>query len=185
MVSEFEVPAVQDAPEGVAWLRASVARFSRGAVHERRRALATAELAKIEPADLRRLAEQRRSGPVEVLAEALGLPENLAEDVELVAAEYQPHIEITAEGDAAVERLIAKCGARDEHTANRIGLLVQACMATKALIAGIDPPVPTTRRQAPDGTLHVIDLTDHPFGFDAHACPGEKHALALAAGLGR
>ena len=44
----YDVPGVPDAPAGVAWLRASVPRFSTGATHERRRALAVAELAKLD-----------------------------------------------------------------------------------------------------------------------------------------
>jgi hypothetical protein len=179
---EFTVPPVPDAETGVAWLRASVVRFSSGAVHERRRALVEAELDKIDPEALRK---ERKSGPVEVLAEAMGLPSTVAADVETVAKSYQPHTVITVEADAAVERLVKVCGARDEVTANRIGLLVQACAATAALIAGNDPPVPVTRRIAPDGSLVEVDLSEYPFGLGAHACPGRAHALALAAGLGR
>jgi hypothetical protein len=182
---EFIVPPAPDAETGVAWLRASVARFSSGAVHERRRALVEAELARIDPEALGTLASVRKSGPVEVLAEALGLPSTAVADVETVAQSYQPHTVITVEADAAAERLITVCGARDEVTANLIGLLVQAGAATAALIAGTDPPVPVTRRLAPDGSLVQVDLADHPFGLGVHACPGRAHALALAAGLGR
>lgn len=49
----YTVPSVPDAqPGGVAWLRASVVRFSEGGAHERRRALAVAELARIDPRTL-------------------------------------------------------------------------------------------------------------------------------------
>ncbi|HEX5401208.1 MAG TPA: hypothetical protein VFX16_02775 [Pseudonocardiaceae bacterium] len=41
----YTVPVVPDATTGVAWLRASVARFSEGATHDRRRALAQADIA--------------------------------------------------------------------------------------------------------------------------------------------
>ncbi len=181
---EYTVPPVPDAVDGVAWLRASVARFSEGAAHRRRRALVEADLAAVDPEALRELASRRRSSPVAVLAEALGLPV-AAEDVELVARSYQPHTAITDEADRALARLVAVCGGHDEVTANRIGLLVQACAATAALVAGVHPPVPVTRRIAPDGTVVEIDLTDHPFGLGAHACPGERHALAIAGGLTR
>jgi hypothetical protein len=181
---EYTVPPVPDAAGGVAWLRTSVARFSTGPAHERRRALAVAELAAVEPSDLRELARLRRSSPVAVLAEALGLPVAAA-DVELVAGSYQPHTVITDEADEALARLVGACGGYDEATANRIGLLVQACVATANLVAGVHPPVATTRRVGPDGTVVEIDLTDHPFGLGVHACPGERHALAIAEGLVR
>jgi hypothetical protein len=61
-------------PGGVASLRASVARFSSGATHQRRRALMVAELATVYPDALRARASECAGGPVEVLSEALGLP---------------------------------------------------------------------------------------------------------------
>lgn len=178
------VPSVPDAADGVAWLRASVVRFSEGAAHARRRALVEAELAGIDPEALRESASRGRGTAVDVLAEALGLPVDAA-DVEVVARCYQPHEVITDEADEALARLVAACGGYDEVTANRIGLLVQACAATAALVAGVHPPVPTTRRVTPDGAVVEVDLTDHPFGLGAHACPGERHALAIAEGLTR
>jgi hypothetical protein len=184
----YTVPSPPYAAGGVAWLRASVARFSNDAVHERRRALAVAELAAIDPAELRALALRRGSGPVEVLAEALGLPPAVAEDIALVAKSYQPHTTITPAADQAVDRLVRLIGTTDESTANRIALLVQACDATTALVANTlagrtGPPVPSTRRIAPDGTTVEIDLSETPFGAGPHACPGRLHALALAEGL--
>ncbi|GCE02474.1 hypothetical protein [Embleya hyalina] len=185
------VPAAP--PAGVAWLRAGVARFSDGAVHRRRRALVVADLDRIDPRRLRESAARDGRGPVEVLAEALGLPGELAAsiaaDVAVVATAYQPHTAITAEADRAVVRLVRVCGGvADEATANRIGLLVQACDATKALVAHLasgrtDPPVPRTRRVAPDGTTVEIDLTEAPFGLGPHACPAHTHAHSLASGL--
>ncbi|MEU2670749.1 hypothetical protein ABZ622_18100 [Streptomyces sp. NPDC007164] len=190
---EFLVPPVPDhdgsSPDGVAWLRSCVARFSSGADHRRRRALAVAELAPIAPESLRLRAAERGDGPVEVLTEALGLSADVADDVAVVAKSYQPHTAITEEADRAVARLVEACGGvADEATANRIGLLVQACDATKALVANTvagrtGPPVPLTRRVAPDGTLVEVSLTQVPFGIGPHACPGRAHALALAAGL--
>lgn len=184
----YLVPSPPYSPGGVAWLRASVARFSNGATHERRRALAVTELAAIDPEALRALALRRGTGPVEVLAEALGLPATVADDIAVIAKSYQPHTTITPSADQAVDRLVQILGTADESAANRIALLVQACDATTALVTNIltgrtDPPVPKTRRIAPDGATVEIDLTDSPFGAGPHACPGRLHALALADGL--
>jgi len=184
----YRVPSTPYAADGIGWLRASVARFSNGSTHERRRALAVAELASIDPDELRALALRRSTGPVEVLAEALGLPVSVAGDIAVIAKSYQPHTTITPAADEAVDRLVQTLGDYDEKTANRIALLVQACDATAALVANTlagrtDPPVPKTRRIAPDGTSVEIDLTDQPFGAGPHACPGRLHALALADGL--
>lgn len=174
----YSVPAVPAADRGVAWLRAHVVRFSEGEAHARRRELVAAQLAAVD------LDALRRSGtPVATLAHALGLPRTVAADVALVTRSYHPHTEITAAADAAVARLVAHCGGRwDEATANRIGLLVQAGAATDAAIAGADPPVPVTRRVAPDGTPVEVSLAGAPFGAGRHACPGRAHAAALVEG---
>ncbi len=172
------VPAVPAADRGVAWLRSRVARFSEGADHRRRRALAEAQLAAVD------LDALRRPGPaVPKLARELGLPRTVEPDVAVIARSYHPHTAITAEADAAVARLIEACGGCwDEATASRIGLLVQACGATRAAIAGADPPVPTTRRATPDGDLVEVDLTAAPFGAGRHACPAQAAAAALLEG---
>ncbi|PSL58538.1 2-methylisocitrate lyase-like PEP mutase family enzyme [Saccharothrix carnea] len=176
--SSYVVPPVPPASAGVAWLRAGVARFSEGADHVRRRASVERVLAGVDPASLRRAGE-----PVAVLAEALGLPRSVAPDVAVVASCYQPHVPVTAEADAAVARLVAVCGGVwDEETANLIGVLVQAGAATRAMIAGQEPPVPVTRRVAPGGSVVEVDLRDAWFGAGRHACPGQAHALALAEG---
>ena len=76
-----------------------------------------------------------------------------------------------------------ECGGTwDEATGNRIGVLVQACDATANLIAGTSPPVPATRRIAPDGAEILVDLTDHPFGAGRHERPGRRHALGPRGG---
>ncbi|WP_447009428.1 isocitrate lyase/PEP mutase family protein [Saccharothrix hoggarensis] len=174
----YVVPPVPAAGSGVAWLRATVARFSEGADHVRRRALAEHVLPTVDVAALR-----RPGTPVAVLAEALGLPRSVAPDVRLVAGCYQPHVTVTPEADAAVARLVEACGGTwDEETANRIGLLVQACDATVALVADVEPPVPVTRRVAPDGRVVEVDLGDAWFGAGRHECPGRAHALALVEG---
>jgi cytochrome P450 len=145
----FIVPPVPqvESPVGIAWLRSHVGRFSSGAEHERRRALAVAEIDRLEPDELRRDARQRaaaavrdgeplRHVPVETLAAALGLPAGLAADVATAASAYQPHVEADVDAaDSAVARLVEACGGiADEVTAARIGLLVQACDATAGLV---------------------------------------------------
>lgn len=145
----FIVPPVPrvESPVGIAWLRSHVGRFSSGPEHERRRALAVAEIERLEPGDLRRDARERAAAalgagrslsdvPVEALAAALGLPAALAADVETAARAYQPHVEAdAASADRAVACLVEACGgSADERTAARIGLLVQACHATAGLV---------------------------------------------------
>ncbi|MDT7803117.1 MAG: hypothetical protein QOI78_6550 [Actinomycetota bacterium] len=139
-------------PGGVAWLRASVARFSNGSDHVRRRGFALELLAEVDPQSLRDKAFARtqrimadvedvdvmaviaRPVPVGVLAEALGLPDVSAE-VALVAAAYHPHVTPSDAAEASMGRLIEACGGKsDEVAAARIGLLVQACDATAGLI---------------------------------------------------
>lgn len=174
----YPVPAVPDATSGVAWLRANVVRFSEGETHTRRRAIVEAQLRDVD-VDLLRVGD---GTPVAKLAAVLGLPTAVAADVAVIAPCYQPHIRATAEADRAVARLITACGGvADEVTANRIGILVQAHAATAALLEGRNPPVPTTRRVAPSGEVVEVDLTGRPFGEGRHACPGRRHAMALAA----
>jgi cytochrome P450 len=187
----FIVPPAPDggSPGGIAWLRASVSRFSNGADHRRRRALAGAALAGVSAARLRRRAFDRTSGvlreapvdlmarvarvvPVEVLAEALGIPAVPTAAVTEVARAYHPQVAADADADRAVARLVDACGGvADETTAARIGLLVQACDATAGLVGNAavamlrgelggpveqilaetlrhDPPVRGTRRLA-------------------------------------
>ncbi|MEV7526318.1 isocitrate lyase/phosphoenolpyruvate mutase family protein [Streptomyces sp. NPDC091371] len=177
-----DLPTVDGGPGGtsVAWLRATVARFSSGEPHRRRRALVEAELAGIEPAALRRAAAGQPEGETRVrvvrtLAEALGMPEPgaVAEAVIVVAGAYfgGTDAEAGADADNSVAWLVAQLvpGRADEAAleaaANRIGLLVQACAATAALVeasSGGDvplarvlrevPPVRTTRRIAARAT---------------------------------
>jgi cytochrome P450 len=178
-------PPADGPPVGIGWLRAHVARFSTGTVHRRRRALATAELDRMDPPSLGHragaLAAHHPSAavPVVVLAEALGVTASVAADVATVAGGYHPGTGTGADIDAAVGRLVeAFGGTPDEATAARIGLLVQACTATAGLIANArrhrgcgapveavltetlrhDPPVPMTTRVAADGTLLHLDL---------------------------
>lgn len=174
------------------WLRATVARFSSGADHARRRALVEAELAGMDPVALREQAKV--DDPVAVLAAALGIKDTAAavSAVRLVADAYQGVYDTPP--DAAVAALVAMLPDADpELAANRIGILVQACDATAALIAGVDPPVRSTRRQAlvdvtigditiPAGTVLTVDISSRPFGGGPRPCPGRSLALTLAAG---
>jgi hypothetical protein len=106
----YVVPPAVPAETGVAWLRSHVARFSEGADHDRRRALAVAELDKIDPEDLRTAAGDN---PTAILAAALGLPADVlpgvVSDVAAVARVYLLG-EVDPEADAAVERLVAAVG---------------------------------------------------------------------------
>jgi len=151
----YRMPAVDTAAtNGIAWLRAAVARFCDGAPHARRRALATDLLDTIDPDELHVRARDRtrtiladEDGPVEVmsavarpvpvgvLSAALGVGSDLTPAVAAAASSYQPHATADTAADAAVAELVTAFGATaDEPTAARIGLLVQACDATAGLI---------------------------------------------------
>jgi 2-methylisocitrate lyase-like PEP mutase family enzyme len=195
-------PAPPTDPVGTfAWLRASVARFSSGEAHTRRRRIVEDLLATVDPAALRARIGRRPVGPdferrarVAVLAEALGARDDVTDAVLTVAQGYLTG-EAPPGADDAVA-LLARQWGTDEVAANRIGLLVQTCEATAALIRSSadrqisqtlaeDPPVRATRRVAAGGSIVTADLTGHPFGAGPHACPGRDHALALAEGAVR
>jgi len=199
----FMVPPVPPASAGVAWLRATVARFSSGTEHERRRALVVALLDAIPLESVR---ASSREHPVEILRREVGADEPVIDLVRDVAQAYQPGTGDESRADVAVDRLVAVFGGVfDEPTAARIGLLVQACEATAVLIERArrrpldevlseNPPVPATKRQALAATVvgHVtIDAgevvrvclaDDLVFGAGSHRCPGRAHALALVDG---
>ncbi|MGW5723900.1 hypothetical protein ACWEVP_47580 [Amycolatopsis sp. NPDC003865] len=200
-------PVPVDVPPGsVAWLRASVSRFSNGPDHARRRGLAVSALAGVDPEVLRRKASEAAGDDfrlivVGVLAGELGLPV-VASDVVAVAAVYHPHVTPSAAAEAALGRLVAACGGTTELVAARICLLIQACEATAALISRAvplvragkppeeavaevlrgDPPVPHTRRRA-HGEDVLVPLAGTPFGAGPRECPGPAHAIALATGV--
>ena len=167
--------------------RRATARFSTGPAHAARRAGVDAVLARLDPADLRERAATTGDAVAALLA-GLGLAGELTGWVPRIAAVYQ--------GGAADDEVAA---ALELVTVEELTVLVQACAATAALArAAVDlpgtpeeavaaaldpPPVPATRRVLPDGSVVSVDLTGTPFGAGPHRCPGEPHALALAAGL--
>ncbi len=172
----------------IAWLRATVSRFSNGEAHARRRALVEARIAALDGQRLRELAAAG-TPPLRVLATESGVAEadadRVVEAVATVAAAYHPGTSAPG-ADAAVATLAELLPpAAEEELAQHIALLVQASTATATLIArGGDltlPPVPTTRRLTPDG-LVVLDLTGLPFGAGPRRCPGEAVARALVEG---
>ena len=174
----FTVPAVPEAATGVGWIRSMVPRFCEGEVHARRRALAERVIAGIG-------CPPRSSSPTAALLDAMGLAPGLEPDVAAVALAYQPGAPVPPEADAAADRLVAACGGRTEESAARACVLVQAHAATLALIARLQagdgaPPVPATRRIAPDGHEVLVGLAAAPFGAGRHACPGQALALYLA-----
>jgi hypothetical protein len=199
----FVVPRVPAASAGVAWLRATVGRFSTGDAHERRRALSIAILDAIAPESLRNCGQMH---PVSVLAREMDVEEPVVDLVRDVAQAYQPGTGDESRADAAVARLVAVFGGVfDEPTAARIGVLVQACEPTVALIERArhrpvedvlrdDPPVPATKRQAHIRTTvgevtveagEVVQVRlagELAFGSGPRSCPGRAHALALVEG---
>ena len=199
----FVVPLVPFAPAGVAWLRATVGRFSTGETHRRRRALSVAILDAI-------LLESLRVGgqvhPVTLLARAIGIDEPVVDLVQDIAQAYQPGTGDDTLADAAVDYLVAVVGGGyGEPTAARIGVMVQACEATAVLIERVrhrpvnevlrdQPPVPAIKRQAlvtttignvtiEAGEVVQVRLAgDLAFGAGPRRCPGREHALALVEG---
>jgi cytochrome P450 len=199
----FVVPPVVAACAGVAWLRASVGRFSSGEAHERRRALSIAVLDTIPLKSIRAAGPMH---PVAVLAGAIGVDAPVVDLVRDVAQAYLPGTGDESRAETAVARLVSLFGgAFDEPTAARIGVLVQACEATTVLIERArhrpvhdvlrdDPPVTATKRQALVATTvgsvrieagEVVQVRlagDLAFGAGPRRCPGRAHALALVEG---
>lgn len=222
----------------MAWLRAAVARFSHGEVHARRRAYVEAELARIDVDGLRRLAagtfgeehdngvddaegregadggegaeRDDRARVLRALAAAMGLPRldnSAVAALRTVADNYFGGDDPAA--DDAVKLLLPVMDTEDpEQAANRLGILIQSCDATAALIAAaVDgsgdvhaallsrPPVQVMRRVAiaatkvgtveiPEGEPVFLEVgpLGLAFGSGPRACPGRALALALAEG---
>ena len=104
----YSVPVASAAASGVGWLRGSVARFSEGVAHRRRRALVVDVLDR-----LRLVADHAprrgRCWPPSRLSV------DLEADVAIVAAAYQPHFPQTPKADLAADRLVAACGGRTKR----------------------------------------------------------------------
>jgi cytochrome P450 len=199
----FVVPPVTAGCAGIAWLRATVGRFSTGDAHERRRALSVAVLDAIPVESLRARGPEH---PVAVLARAMGVDAPIVDLVRDVAQAYLPGTGDESRADVAVAGLVALFGgAFDEPTAARIGVLVQACEPTATLIERArhhpvddvlrdDPPVLATKRQALVATTvggvtvdagEVVQVRlggDLAFGAGPRRCPGRAHAVALVEG---
>ena len=174
---EYRVPPGPVGDRGVAALRALVVRFCDGDAHDRRRDTTEAVIDEIADAPF-------VDTPTRSLLTALGLPVELEDDVALVAAAYQPHAPQSTESDAAADRLLIACGGRDERSAARVCVLVQAHAGATSwlglLRTGSDAaPVPVTRRIGPEGVEVEVVLDDAWFGRGAHQCPGEELARRL------
>ncbi|MCG5466417.1 cytochrome P450 [Micromonospora sp. MED01] len=187
----FQVPAVDPGPPGtLAWLRATVSRFSPQRQHADRRAVAVGALAPLAPDDLRldaaRLAgavldragdrvdvmrELARPVPLLALADRLGFADPVAAGtaVAVVAAAYHPGVDpaSTARADRAVTALLALAPqGPPEVRANLIGLLVQACDATAGLIgAAAQHLLPPAGPRAP-ATARTADLLGEVLRLD-------------------
>ncbi|RAO39565.1 putative cytochrome P450 140 [Micromonospora saelicesensis] len=179
----FQVPAVDPGPPGtLAWLRATVSRFSPQRRHAERRAVAVSALAPLDPDDLRQdaarltvavldraggrvdvMRELARPVPLRALADRLGFADPAAAGtaVAVVAAAYHPGVDpaLTARADRAVTALLALAPqGSPEVRANLIGLLVQACDATAGLIGAATHHLlpPAAPRAA--ATARAVDL---------------------------
>jgi cytochrome P450 len=227
----YVVPSAPPAAQTgtLAWLRAHVTRFCEGEAHDRRRALAEHEIAALDPAGLREaaaamtaaeLARHPNSEPFDVmplarrvpaaaLAAGLGLrADDIAAAVDAVLGAVSGYLNPDLAGpdaDSSVALLAKTFGPGEpEPLANRIGLLMQACDATAALIGNAliaafasddsveeiiagtlvdDPPTLRTRRISPDGELVTVDISNCTFGAGRRPCPGAEQARALAAGV--
>ena len=193
--NRLDVVAAPTATHGLAWLRGAVSRFSRGGTHARRRELAAHALLAVRPDELRAAAVRLARGhapstpprdvPLAVLAQALGVRRPVQDQVALITPGYfeRPGGAGQSDVDDAVDELVEAFGGdRDEATAARIGLLVQAHDATGGLVANAlaalrlwqpagtvaavvaetlrhDPPVPVLRRQA---LVDLESVDGHP-----------------------
>jgi hypothetical protein len=172
-------------PGAAYWLRSRVARFSTGEEHAQRRALAVAEIARVDPSHAARLAASRIAAGDSVrqaiIKAFLLVPDKAVDLIIDVAPSYFDPTRPTE----SLEPLLDLLG-RDDATVARIGVLVQACEATAALVDNnLVPPARATKRVAPDGAVITLDLTELPFGAPPRECPGKDLALAIAHAIAR
>ncbi|WP_092544882.1 hypothetical protein [Actinoplanes derwentensis] len=117
----FVVTPALPATSGIAWLRATVGRFTNGEAHERRRATQIAILAEIPPETLRNNDPPHPphpAHPVETLARAMGVTGPIVDLVRAAAQAYQPETGDESRADVAVSALVQVFGgAHDEATA--------------------------------------------------------------------
>jgi cytochrome P450 len=174
------------APPGTMhWLRQNVARFSNGADHVRRRALAEQLLRGLDPGLLRALAYHEASAVIDraagrpfdaialiarrvpglVLAGALGAadPVQVSGQLAEVAAAYLPGAADPQRADGSVARLIKLLpDGPAELLAARIGLLIQAYAATAGLIGTAVAEGLAAGGRAPAAVLVGRTLRSHP-----------------------
>jgi hypothetical protein len=167
-------------PGAAYWLRSRVARFSSGPEHAHRRALAVAEIDRVDPSHAARLAASRIAAGDSVrqaIIKAFSLVPDKAVDLIIdVAPSYFDPTRPTE----SLEPLLELLG-RDDATVARLGVLIQACEATAALIDNnLVPPARTTKRVTPDGTIVTLDLSELPFGSPPRECPGKALAVTIA-----
>jgi hypothetical protein len=191
----LDLPVPEPGPPGpyatMAWLRVTVSRFANGDAHARRRAIAEARLATLDPDELAAAASDsalpvdRPYLPVAMLATATGVVDVVAAvaHTRVVAAAYHPGTDAPGADEALAALLALLPPDEPEALAQHVGLLVQACEATAGLVRGDNLPVKTTKRVTSDGTIVAVDLTGRPFGEGPRRCPGERHARALAEAL--
>lgn len=191
---DLDVPAVplSGASGSFDWLSASVARFSRGEDHRRRRGLAVTLLRSAAPGCLQSAAARdttraintagtspfdamtrlARTVPVAALARALGRQTDPAA-VDVIARSLRPGASPREEADVAVAIAL---GGRDptELEAALIGVLVQTCDATagligNALLAGHHDVMRVIAEDAPVRSTRRTDRTGEPVLVDLFA----------------
>ncbi|MFC9330001.1 cytochrome P450 [Kitasatospora sp. NPDC057015] len=167
------LPARSGPPGSTAWLRATVARFSAGDVHARRRALVEAELARLDPATLR-TAAAAATGPdarlrvVGVLAAALGVaePEAVARAVVVVAGAYFGSAAPGA-GPGAGPAHASSDDAADEADEAEADDAADAAVAWLLPRLLPDPPAPGG---APDPDEAALEAAANRIGLLVQAC---------------
>jgi cytochrome P450 len=207
----FEVAEAEPSDEvgTVAWLRASVSRFSNGAAHADRRTRVAAELDRLDPLALRSaattaarvvlaaapggpdaaIAAAARDVPTAVLAGRLtdAPPEQVVAAVAAVAAAYFPGADAPTRrrADVATTELLRILSAPDLDTAvARIALLVQGFDATAALIrAAVDARAEWGERSSEAIVTEVLRF-DPPVSAIRRVAATDVELAGLSAAVG-